>query len=194
MMNERVKEGCKKCMFAPMNEGGTDFETPEKLEGLVELQYQYTYAEGKADADNETKIYKKKPTGADFTLTFLNVPTKTVAKILGKKYSKGGMETGTGDNPIPVALLFQETYSDNSYVNTVFYNVKLSRDENSAKSSSSDNIEFTNITLTGKAIPFTNEHVEGAIDFRIDSAESDVDQNKLQKFFEKVRYLSEEVA
>ena len=104
------------------------------------------------------------------------------------------METGTGDNPIPVALLFQETYSDNSYVNTVFYNVKLSRDENSAKSSSSDNIEFTNITLTGKAIPFTNEHVEGAIDFRIDSAESDVDQNKLQKFFEKVRYLSEEVA
>ena len=178
-MNERVKEGCKKCMFAPMNEGGTDFETPEKLEGLVELQYQYTYAEGKADADNETKIYKKKPTGADFTLTFLNVPTKTVAKILGKKYSKGGMETGTGDN---------------SYVNNVFYNVKLSRDENSAKSSSSDNIDFTNITLTGKALPFTNEHVEGAIDFRIDSAESDVDQNKLQKFFEKVRYLSEEVS
>lgn len=192
-MKFREKEGCRKCKIAFPNTDGSDFETPEKLEGLAELSYTYTYAEGSGYGDNELKIYKKKPTGVDITLTFLDIPTKLLARILGKKYSKGGMVTGTKDNPIPVAIMFEETYSDDSFIDTVFYNVKLSKDENTAKTTA-DGIEFTPITLTGKALPYTNSKVEGGIDFRMDSADPEVDKTKLNSFFDKVQFFEEDSA
>lgn len=193
MSGTREKEGCKKCMIAFRKEGeGIKFLAPEPLTGLKELTYTYTYAEGSDYADNELKIYKKKATGADISLTFLDIPTKLLSKILGKKYSQGGTTTNVNDKAVPVAILFQETYDNGDCINTVFYNVKLARDENSAKTTG-ENIEFTSITLTGKAIPFTNEHTEGDIDFRMDSAEDDIDQSKFDAFFKAVQYLNGEV-
>lgn len=66
-------------------------------------------------------------------------------------------------------------------------------DENSAKTAG-ENIDFTPKTITGRALPFSNGTVDGDIDFTLDSADPEVDTNKLQKFFEKVRFLDEEVA
>ncbi|WP_338630411.1 major tail protein [Clostridium baratii] len=188
MTEARKKEGCCNCMVAFLNEDGVTFLGPEALTDLEELTYTYTYAEGENYADNKRNIYRKKPTGADLSLTFSDIKSKMVAKLLGKKYLKGGYTTNTNEKAPAVALLFQENYSDGSYINTVFYNCKFARDENSAKSST-ENIEFSGLTLTGKASPFKNDRVDGDIDFRLDSAESDVDSEKLENFFKKVQYL-----
>ncbi|WP_338630323.1 major tail protein [Clostridium baratii] len=188
MAEARKKEGCCNCMVAFLNEDGVTFLGPEALTDLEELSYTYTYAEGENYADNKRNIYRKKPTGADITLTFSDIKSKMVAKLLGKKYLKGGYTTNTNEKAPAVALLFQENYSDGSYINTVFYNSKFARDENSAKSST-ENIEFSGITLTGKASPFKNNRVNGDIDFRLDSAAEDVDSTKLENFFKKVQYL-----
>lgn len=192
MPEVRKKEGCCNCMVAFLNEGVVTFLTPEELSELEELSYTYTYAEGENYADNKRNIYRKKPTGADITLTFSDIKSKMVAKLLGKKYSKGGYTTNTNEKAPAVALLFQENYSDDSYINTVFYNTKFARDENSAKTST-ENIEFSGITLTGKASPFKNEYVNGDIDFRLDSAAEDIDKEKLKNFFKAVQYLEGEV-
>lgn len=190
MTEARKKEGCCNCMVAFRENGKLTFQAPEALEDLEELSYTYTYAEGSNYADNKQNIYRKKPTGADITLSFSDVKSRMVAKILGKKYVKGGYTTDVDEKPEPVGILFQENYSDGSYINTVFYNTKFARDENSAKTSG-ENIEFSGITLTGKALPFKSENIKskGDIDYRIDSAESDADQEQLKKFFEEVQYI-----
>lgn len=188
MAEARKKEGCCNCMVAFLNEDGVTFLGPEALTDLEELSYTYTYAEGENYADNKRNIYRKKPTGADLSLTFSDIKSKMVAKLLGKKYLKGGYTTNTNEKAPAVALLFQENYSDGSYINTVFYNCKFARDENSAKSST-ENIEFSGITLTGKASPFKNDRADGDIDFKLDSAEEGVDSEKLENFFKKVQYL-----
>lgn len=193
MAEARKKQGCRSCMVAFMNEEGNDFLVPEPIKDLEELQYQYTYAEGNNYADNVQNIYLRKPTGANITLTFSDIKSKLAAKMLGKKNKKGGTTTNTKDKPPRVAILFQETYSDGSYENKVFYNVKLSMDENSAKTAG-ENIDFTPKTVTGRALPFFNETVDGDIDFTLDSADPEIDKNKLDKFFEKVRFLDEEVS
>lgn len=193
MSEARKKDGCKKCMVAFMNESGNDFEAPQPILGLEELQYQYTYAEGSNYADNTQNIYVRKPTGANITLTFTDIESKLAAKMLGKKNKKGGTTTNIKDKPPRVAVLFQETYSDGNYENKVFYNVKFSMDENSAKTAG-ENIDFTPKTITGRALPFFNDTVDGDIDFTMDSADSEIDKNKLDKFFEKVRFLDEEVS
>lgn len=113
--------------------------------------------------------------------------------MLGKKYSKGGTRTNITDKPVKVAILFKETYQDGSYKNKVFYNVKFSMDENSAKSEGSENIEFTPVVLTGKALPYFDEEkgVKGDIDFTIDSRAEDVDSEVLENFFKKVQFYKE---
>lgn len=192
MAEARKKEGCCNCMVAFLNEGEVTFLAPEELTDLEELSYNYTYAEASNYADNKRNIYRKKPTGADLSLTFSDIKSKMVAKLLGKKYLKGGYTTNTDEKAPAVALLFQENYSDGSYINTVFYNSKFARDENGAKTSG-ENIEFSGITLTGKASPFKNEYVNGDIDFRLDSAAEDIDTEKLKNFFKAVQYLEGEV-
>lgn len=192
MSEARKKEGCRSCKVAFRKKGELVFLAPENIDFLEELSYSYKYAEASNFADNIQNIYRKKPTGAEITLTFSDIKSKMLAKILGKKYVKGGYTTNTEEKPEPVAILFQETYNDGSYINTVFYNVKFARDENSAKTSS-DNIEFTPITFKGMAIPFTNEHTEGDIDFRMDSAGDEIDKAKLDAFFKAVQYLNGEV-
>ncbi|MDQ0149124.1 major tail protein [Eubacterium multiforme] len=194
MPEARKKMGCKNCMIAFRNEdesNGITFIAPEKLKDLEELQYNYTYAEGVNYADNIQNIYLKKPTGAEIQLTFSNISSKMLAKIMGKKYNKGGYSTNANEKAVPVAILFQETYSDGSFINTVFYNVKLARDESTAKSSG-ENFDFTPIVLKGKAIPFNNKKAIDEISFVMDSAETDVDKTKLYKFFTEVVYAADE--
>ncbi len=193
MSEARKKTGCESCMVAFRDEDGINFAVPVPMKDLEELSYTYTYAEASNNADNAQNIYIKKPTGADISLTFSDVLSELVAKILGKKYSKGGTRTNIADKPKQVAILFKETYSDGSYKNKVFYNVKLSMDENNAKSEGSENIEFTPAILTGKALPYFNEgkKIHGDIDYTMDSAASGVDTTALENFFKAVPFYTE---
>lgn len=193
MSESRKKTGCKSCMVAFMNENGVGFAVPVPIKDLEELSYTYTYAEASNNADNIQNIYIKKPTGANISLTFSDILSDLIAKMLGKKYSKGGTRTNISDKPVKVAILFKETYQDGSYKNKVFYNVKFSMDENSAKSEGSENIEFTPVVLTGKALPYFDEEkgIEGDIDFTIDSRAEDIDPEVLENFFEKVQFYKE---
>lgn len=191
----RKKEGCRSCMVAEQTkdqQGNITFGKPEPIIGLEEFSYNYTYAEGSNYADNRQNIYKKKPTGVDISLTFTELLLPMEAKLMGKKYSKGGISTNVNDQAREVALLLQETFSDGSYVNNVFYNVKLSKDESSGKSAG-ENIDFTPATLSGRGIPLTNESGkgDGDIDFKMDSADPTVDKTKLDNFFKEVQFNDE---
>ena len=186
----RKRTGCKNCMVAEQikdPQGNITFGKPEPIKDLEEFSYNYTYAEGSNYADNRQNIYKKKPTGVDTSLTFSDIQLAIESKLMGKKYSKGGASTNINDQAKPVALLFQETFDDGSYINNVFYNVKLSKDENSGKTEG-ENIEFTPTTLSGRGLPFTNDSVDGEIDFKMDSAANDVDKAKLDAFFDQVQF------
>jgi len=186
----RKRTGCKNCMVAEQikdAQGNITFGTPEPIKDLEEFSYNYTYAEGSNYADNKQNIYKKKPTGVDTSLTFSDIALSMESKLMGKKYSKGGSSTNINDQAKPIALLFQETFDDGSYINNVFYNVKLSKDENSGKTEG-ENIEFTPTTLSGRGLPFTNSSVDGEIDFKMDSAASDIDKAKLDDFFTQVQF------
>lgn len=193
MSEVRKKTGCENCMVAFMNENGVGFITPVPMKDLEELSYTYTYAEASNNADNVQNIYIKKPTGADISLTFSDILSDLIAKMLGKKYSKGGTRTNITDKPVKVAILFKETYQDGSYKNKVFYNVKFSMDENSAKSEGSENIEFTPVVITGKALPYFDEEkgIKGDIDYTIDSRAEDVDSEVLKNFFKEVQFYKE---
>jgi len=173
-------------------EGVITFGTPEPIKDLEEFSYSYTYAEGSNYADNRQNIYKKKPTGVNTSLTFSDLLLAMEAKLMGKKYSKGGASTNINDQAKPVALLFQETFDDGSYINNVIYNVKLSKDENSGKTEG-ENIEFTPTTLVGRGLPLTNPggKGDGDIDFKMDSADSTIDKTKLDAFFTSVQFYEE---
>lgn len=188
----RKRTGCQNCMIAEQikgENGEITFKTPEPIVDLEEFSYNYTYAEGSNYADNRQNIYKKKPTGVDTTLTFSDLLLAMEAKLMGKKYNKGGASTNINDKANPVALLFQETFDDGSYINNVFYNVKLSRDESSGKTEG-ENIEFTPATLTGRGLPLTNPSGkgDGDIDYKMDSADTTVDKTKLDNFFKVVQF------
>jgi len=173
-------------------QGNITFGKPEPIKDLEEFSYNYTYAEGSNYADNRQNIYKKKPTGVDPSLTFSDIQLAMEAKLMGKKYIKGGASTNINDQAKPVALLFQENFDDGSYINNVFYNVKLSKDENSGKTEG-ENIEFTPTTLVGRGLPLTNPSGkgDGDIDFKMDSADSTVDKTKLDNFFKEVQFNDE---
>lgn len=192
MSEARKKTGCESCMVAFRDEDGINFAAPVPMKDLEELSYTYTYAEASNNADNVQNIYIKKPTGAEISLTFSDVLSELIAKILGKAYNKGGTRTNVADKPEQVAILFKETYSDGSYKNKVFYNVKLAMDENSAKSEGSENIEFTPAVLTGKALPYFNEgkKIKGDIDYTMDSADPAVDTTALENFFKAVPFYT----
>lgn len=189
----RKKTGCQKCMVAKQikgENGEITFDTPKPIKDLEEFSYNYTYAEGSNYADNRQNIYKKKPTGADINLTFSDVSLEMEADLMGKKYNAGGASTNINDQAKQVALLLQETYDDGSYKNKVFYNVKLSKDENSGKSEG-ENIDFTPTSLVGRALALTNAQVDGDIDFEMDSADPKVNKVKLDAFFEAVQFNTE---
>ncbi|WP_462427197.1 major tail protein [Fusobacterium varium] len=184
----RKLTGCKNCMVALGTEtdGVMTYEAPQPIKDLEEFSYSYTYAEGSNYADNQQNIYLKKPTGADINLVFSDLKLQMEALLGGKRYHKGGLVTNTNDKSKSVALLFQETYSDGSYINKVFYNTKLSRDETSGKTEG-EGFEFTPANIVGRAIPLEN----GDIEYKLDSSDTDVDKAKLDAWFTQVQFMGE---
>ena len=137
----RKKTGCKNCMYAPhINTGGViSFGVPKPIKDLEELTYKYNYAEGSNYADNVQNIYRKRPTSVDLGLTFSEIALAIEAELQGKKYVAGGSSTNIADKAKPVAILFQETYDDGSYVNKVIYNVTLYKEDDNSKTEGKKN-------------------------------------------------------
>lgn len=185
----RKKTGCRKCMYAPQIDtaGVITFGAPKAINNLEELTYSYVYAEGSNYADNVQNIYRKKPIAIELGLVFSEIALALEAELQGKKYSKGGASTNTSDKAKPVAILFQETYDDGTYINKVVYNVTLYKTDDNSKTEG-ENIEFTSQSLAGRAIPFTNSTVTGELDFKMDSADTTVDDTKLDAFFTAVPF------
>lgn len=181
-------EGCEKLAIAPLTITGetVTFGTPILIPDLETITITDQYAEGKNYADNQENIYKKKKTGAEISITLSHISKKIEAQLMGKKYNGGEVLSSADDIQIQVAVMYKKTYSDGSFDLIVYYNCKLAKDDNSA-TTAGENIEFTGVTLSGKASPLPNKQ----IDYVIASDEVEEDdtelQTKITNFFTEVQ-------
>lgn len=188
----RKLTGCCNCKVAQQinEDGNITFGEPEAIEDLEAFNYSYNYAEGSNYADNKQNIYKKKKVSVNVDLDFSAIALKMKSKLQGKKYSKGGAASNPNDQSAAVAILFQKNYDDGSYENVIFYNVKL-YEKDSQNTTEGENIDYTPQGLTGVGLSFTNENIKGDFEFIMDSADPNVDRNKLETFFDEVKYYEE---
>ena len=120
-------------------------------------------------------------------MTFSNVSRKIEAELAGKTYNNGQMESNVNDTQKSVAILFQKTFDDGSYENIVYYNCKLSRDDNGG-STKGESISFQGVTISGTAIPLSNNKLSYIIasDEVGDDAQA---KKKLDNFFKTVQFI-----
>ena len=130
------------------------YGTPKPIKDLETLSITETYAEGSNYADNLRNIYLKELVGADLSLTFSNISREIEAEITGQKYLKGEVAYSTNANAPRIALLFEKTYSDGSTDRIVYYNCKLSKDNENGETKT-DSFNFVEDTLSGQAIPMS---------------------------------------
>lgn len=188
--NARKLTGCKNLKYSPVTITGglVKFGTPTAIPNIEEYNYTFLTAEASNYADNQQNIYMKKVTGADVGLVLSDLAISIEADLMGKNHAKGGSVTNTNDQQKAVAILWEETYSDGSSVRNVFYNTKLAKEEVSGKTEG-ENVEFTAVNLTGKAIPLPN----GDIHYKLDSSETDLDTAKFGAWFDAVQTFEGEV-
>lgn len=130
------------------------YGTPKAIKDLETLSITETYAEGSNYADNLRNIYIKELVGADLSLTFSSISREIEAEITGQKYLKGEVAYSTNANAPQVALLFEKTYSDGTTDRIVYYNCKLSKDNENGETKT-DSFNFVEDTLSGQAIPMS---------------------------------------
>ena len=192
-MSEQARKmtGCRMLHYAPVTITGAmvNFGEPQRIPHIEEYNYTFLFAEASNYADNQQNIYMKKITGADVGLVLSDLAGKIEAELMGKEHSKGGTLTNTNNMQKAVAILWEETYSDGTAIRNVFYNTKLSKDEVSGKTEG-ESVEFTAVNLVGKAIPLPN----GDIHYKLDTAETEVDQEKFDAWFKAVQTLKGTVA
>ena len=170
--------------------GKVTFETPKRLKDAKEVTVTDTYAEGSAYADNRQNIYIKKVTGADITLSLSALKREIEADLTGKKFSKGEMVATNADIQPSVAILYQKTFSDGSYENVIYYNCKLDKTEEGSKTST-DTIELSGVSLSGKATPLEDGTVKYVIASDEIASEDTEIKNKLDNFFKTVQFYGE---
>ena len=181
-------EGCEKLAIAPLTITGetVTFGTPILIPDLETITITDQYAEGKNYADNQENIYKKKKTGAEISITLSHITKEIEAQLMGKKYNGGEVLSSADDIQIQVAVMYKKTYSDGSFDLIVYYNCKLAKDDNSA-TTAGENIEFTGVTLSGKASPLPNKQIDYVI-ASDEVAEDDTElQAKITNFFTEVQ-------
>lgn len=186
--------GICKCHYAVLTvtpqSSGEDlisYAQPVKIPDLEEISITESYAEGKNYADNICNIAVKIVNNADISMTFSNVSRKIEAELAGKNYDNGQMESGVNDTQKSVAILFQKTFDDGSYENIVYYNCKLSRDDNGG-STKGESISFQGVTISGTAIPLSNNKLSYII-ASDEVGEDSKAKAKLDKFFEAVQFI-----
>lgn len=166
--------------------GAVTYETPKPIPDVEEVGVTEQYAEGTNYADNKQNIYKTKVTGADITATLSSLDPEIEGELTGRAYDGGEIETTTADLPNGVAFLYQKNYDDGSYENIVYYNTKLRR-EDYGGTTEGENIEFTGVSLVGKALPLPNGKLKYAI--HSDKVGDDpARKKKLDNFFKAVQF------
>ena len=180
------------------------YGTPKAIKDLESLSITETYAEGSNYADNLRNIYIKELVGADLSLTFSNISRAIEAELTGQKFEKGEVAYSTNANAPQVALLFEKTYSDGSTDRIVYYNCKLSKDNENGETKT-DSFNFVEDTLSGQAIPMsetvktketqgTDVNLNGILKYVIasDGFTSETGdaayKKRYDKFFEKVQF------
>ena len=176
---------------------------PKPIKDLETLSITETYAEGSNYADNLRNIYIKELVGADLSLTFSNISREIEAKLTGQTFDKGELEYKTSAVAPQIALLFEKTYSDGSTDRIVYYNCKLSKDNENGETKT-DSFNFVEDTLSGQAIPMSGSlktkettgnpvTLDGVLKYVMDSASvtaaTDAETKKrFSKFFERVQF------
>ena len=146
--------GILNAYYAVYDPAKNAYKTPKAIKDLESLSITETYAEGSNYADNLRNIYIKELVGADLSLTFSTISREIEAEITGQKYLKGEVAYSTNATAPQVALLFEKTYSDGSTDRIVYYNCKLSKDNENGETKT-DSFNFVEDTLSGQAIPMS---------------------------------------
>ena len=175
---------------------------PTAIKDLETLSITETYAEGSNYADNLRNIYIKELVGADLSLTFSSIPRETEAILTGQGFDKGEVSYSTNANAPQVALLFEKTYSDGSTDRIIYYNCKLSKDNENGETKT-DSFNFVEDTLSGQAIPMsetvktkentgTDVNLNGTLKYVIASDSLQTSEAAYKKryddFFKKVQF------
>lgn len=175
---------------------------PTAIKDLETLSITETYAEGSNYADNLRNIYIKELVGADLSLTFSNISREIEAALTGQTYLNGELEYKTSAVAPQIALLFEKTYSDGTSDRIVYYNCKLSKDNENGETKT-DSFNFVEDTLSGQAIPMsetvktkdqgTNVTLDGVLKYVMDSASATAASNadakkRFDNFFNRVQF------
>lgn len=175
---------------------------PTAIKDLETLSITETYAEGSNYADNLRNIYIKELVGADLSLTFSNISREIEAALTGQTYLNGELEYKTSAVAPQIALLFEKTYSDGTSDRIVYYNCKLSKDNENGETKT-DSFNFVEDTLSGQAIPMsetvktkdqgTNVTLDGVLKYVMDSASATATSNadakkRFDNFFNRVQF------
>lgn len=190
----KVLEGLTNVHYSILtyDESGNEiFSKPERLEGAKNIGATDTFAEGSEYADNKLSIYKKKQTGADLALEFLNISREIESKLTGKLYKTGEMVSRSTDIQPQVAIMYTRTFSDESYENIVYYNCKLAKTDEST-GTTTDGIEFKITTFDGKASPLSNGDIKYVISSDEVGADNTESKKKLDNFFKTVQFFDKE--
>lgn len=130
------------------------YNTPKPIKDLESLSITESYSEGSNYADNLRNIYLKEFVGAALSLAFSNISRETESELTGQSYEKGELAYSTSATAPQVALLFEKTYSDGTSDRIVYYNCKLSKDNENGETRT-DSYNFVEDTLSGQAIPMS---------------------------------------
>lgn len=151
------------------------YKAPKAIKDLESISITETYSEGSNFADNLKNIYLRELSGADLSLTFSSISREIEAEITGQGFEKGEVAYSTNASAPQVALLFEKTYSDGSTDRIVYYNCKLSKDNENGETKT-DSFNFVEDTLSGQAIPMS-----GTVKSK-ETAGKDVDLNGILKY------------
>lgn len=162
--------GIRNAHYAIYDERTDSFKDPVAIKDLEKLSISETFAEGANYADNLRNIYIKELVGAEISMEFSNLSREIEGALTGQKYEDGELEYSTDAVAPIVALLFEKTYSDGSVDRIVYYNCKLTKDNENGETKT-DSFNFTGDSLSGQAIPMKN----GVIKYVISSDSLPVD-------------------
>ena len=188
----KAVSGIKGLAFAELtiNDDKTySYEKPVMVPELEQITVTDTYSESSNYADNKRNIYQKKKTGSDMSIVLTELKKIIEAIITGKKYYKGALLSKTNDVQKEVAVLYQKTYNDGSIDYCIYYNVKLSRDDNNGETDG-ESTNYQKVTISGKASPLPDDQLDLVIGS--DEAEKDEEMKLLiENFYEEVQFLPE---
>lgn len=182
---EKVKrpEGCRLANVAPMTITNSElaYGAYKPLLGLEEITATPVYAELQAYSDNQQDTNRKKLIAFDLSIVTRQSDPDLEALLMGQTYAAGRKYASTNDVQAPVAFAYQQTNSDGTYTNFVFYNVTFSR-ESIANTTTTDSVEFDRVTFVGRAIPLPT----GELNLQIESDDAAAVPADLTNFFKKV--------